>query len=202
MPQVTTATGSHPLQRSGTGRTLYAAGLAVDLGGLLLLLALFSGVVPAPGPVRDGSFLGVLATQFAGRRLRARAWWHVPLRDARPVPDRVDLVFWSVYAAAIVATAALQVSGAARPGSPVVPLWALVGIGVLVALLPAADRPAPEPPGNWWTRGVPALTAAAAVLGLGVAGGVLAPGPAAVVAVAAAALVAVSRVAARRRTRC
>ncbi|WP_432514638.1 hypothetical protein [Kineococcus sp. SYSU DK001] len=199
MPQVTTTPGSHPLQRSGSGRTLYAAGLAVDLAGMLLLVLVLPGVVPAPEPLRYWSVFAAFALQLLGGRLRARAWWHVPLRGAQPVPDRVDLAFWSLHAAAIVTSAVLQVAGDSHPGSPALPLWALVAAGVLLAALPTVDRPAPEPPADWWTRGVPALTAAGIVLVLGVARGVFALGTATAVAAACALLVAASRSPAHRR---
>ncbi|PRY16715.1 hypothetical protein [Kineococcus rhizosphaerae] len=190
-------TGTHPLQRAGAGRTLYAAGLAADLLGLIALLALSSGLLTVDSFAQPAGIVAMLGFQLVANRLRSRAWWYVPLREAVPVPVRVDLLFWGVFAAAVVVTGALR-TFALDGRSATFPLWVLAVVTVAMALLPSTNRPGPEPAAAWWPRCVPMLTATVALLAIGVGGRVLSPVTAAVFLAVAAGATALSRVLTRR----
>jgi hypothetical protein len=192
-------TGTHPLRTRGPGRALYAAAMATDLAALLLLGLVTTGLLRTPDPVQGGSVFLVIGLQLLARKLRSRAWWYVPLRDAGPVPVAADLVFWSAMAAVLITLATVEATG--RAGSWAFGAWFVVGTAVLAAWLPSTDRPTPEPPSAWWTRTVPMLAAAAVTLALAVGDHQVGVGTAAVVAVGIGAGTVGVRLLAARRVR-
>lgn len=179
--ELTPATGNHPLRTRGAGRMLYAGGMSSDFAAVLVLALVSSGTVRTPDAVQGASVFPAIGLQVLARWMRRRAWWHVPLRGASPVPVPADLVFWS--ATALVLTAVAVVQTAAHRGSWSFGAWFLVAAALVAAWVPSADRPHPEPPSVWWTRAVPMLTAAGVVLVLAVLTHQAAAGTAAVVAV-------------------
>ncbi|WP_432534496.1 hypothetical protein [Kineococcus arenarius] len=169
--------GAHPLRQPGAGRRLYAAGLGLQLGGVVGVLAAM--VHPAltaapelPAVVAWAPLLS-LGVQLAGHRLCARAWWHVPLRSPAPLPDPVDRVFWTVFALAVSATAAVVCFAPARPEPTLV--WSLAVAASLLALSPRLERPGPEPDADPTWRTVVLLLAVVAVLVTGVLAGLVPP---------------------------
>ncbi len=185
--------GTHPLRQPGAGRRLYAAGLSLQLVGLL---GAFTALV---GTALSGQDVLPLAASFAplagslllvtGQRLCARAWWHVPLRSPDAAPDAVELAFWSVVALALVVVAVVVAVVPAEPDA--FDLWLLVALSCLLALLPETQRPGPEPPPVQAWHTLPLAVAAVAVLVVGAVTGLLtAVAVAVVLAVLAAGLVA------------
>ncbi|MBB2899422.1 hypothetical protein FHR75_000210 [Kineococcus radiotolerans] len=163
----------HPLQQPGAGRALYAAGLTVQLAGLLCLLSVLLpaalDTLPVVSPVPAWAPLAGIAMQFGGQRFCARAWWYVPLRSAEAAPDAVELLFWSLNAVAVVTVAAVVAFVPPVPDAS--SLWLLVVAAAGLALLPEVARPTPEPPAAQTWRAVPLGAAALLVLGLGLASG-------------------------------
>lgn len=184
---------AHPLRHGGPGRALYATGLTADLAGVCVLLWVTSGALIDAPVVQGVSLFVALALQSVARRLRGRAWWHVPLRGAGPVPDRVELAFWCVCSVVFVVSAAVQSFGPPPEFSFFGP-WFLVVVAIGWAWMPTTDRPAPEPPALWRARAVPLLTAAVLMLALGTLAGRMDP----VVASAVAAVVIGGTVVVRR----
>ena len=175
--RVRARSGTHPLRAPGAGRRLYAAGLVVQLAGLLgaftgLLLNALDDHDRLPLVLSLAPLAGVLL-QVAGQRLCARAWWHVPLRSPDAPPDAVEVAFWSTVALAVAAAAVVVALVPAAPEP--LDLWLLLGATLLLALLPEVQRPGPEPPAPQAWRTGPLVAAAAVVLGIGVGAGLFGP---------------------------
>lgn len=164
--ELTPATGNHPLRTRGAGRALYAGALACDLAWLVLLSVAATPLLSDHLGAQPWLFLPAIALQFASRALRRRAWWYVPLRDARPVPDRVGTAFWTVLAVVVVVLTLVvvqQPSSQAQSGE----LWPLLLFTTAPMWFSWTDRDTPEPPGRGSSRIAPCGVAALAVLVLG-----------------------------------
>lgn len=187
---------THPLRRRGAARRLYAGGLGVQLLGWVALLVLALGVgkgSSAVGFVAPFSFVGPDAL---GALLRRRAWWHVPLRNAGSIPDRIELAYWTLLALGVAVVSTVL---ALRQDPDTSMLWVLFAFTIVFGALARDRQPDPEPAGVWWFRAAPMYTAAAAILIVGTVSGVIALNAAIVAGVAAACLLVVTRLVAARR---
>lgn len=194
--ELTDTLPTHPLRRPGAARRLYAGGLGVQLLGWVALLVLALGVgrgSSAVGFVAPFSFIGPDAL---GASLRRRAWWHVPLRNAGSIPDRIELAYWTLLALGVTVVSVVL---ALRRDPDSGMLWVLFAFTVAFGALPRDHRPAPEPAGVWWFRAAPTYAAAAAILTVATTSGAFALDAAILAGVAAACLLVVTRLVAARR---
>ncbi|MFD0484193.1 hypothetical protein ACFQ46_16470 [Kineococcus sp. GCM10028916] len=187
---------THPLRQRGPARRLYAGGLVVQLLSWLFIMALAVTQQHGTGLGFVGP-LTFIAADHVGTVLRRRAWWHVPLRNAGPVPDPVELAYWTFVALSLITVAAVVAFGHRSEPSGV--LWMLFVLACALAALTPDKRPAPEPSGRWSLRAAPMLVAATAVLAIGISAGRMKPTSALIAWLAAACLLAFTRLVAAHR---